>query len=122
MDIRSKVVIGLMVFLAISYSSALFIAANVLFLDMNKMNTWRDFTFSSYIVAISYMALTHLSDLEKELIKVAICYFAIIFIVKILGYNFNMPNIQYSIIFVNLVTMAFVLIVLRNAKKHHING
>lgn len=87
-----------------------------------KMNTWRDFTFASFFIGILYMALTKSSQVEKELIIVAGCYFATIFMSKLLGYNFDMPGIQYQLIFINLATMAFVLMVLRNGKKHNING
>ena len=118
MDLRSLIVLLLIIFFGVSYSFALFYAAYGKFVDIMFLNTVRDITFITYVVSISSMALTCSSKLEKELIRVALCYVTIIFIVKILGYNFNMPEVQYQIIFINGITFVLCVMCLISALRH----
>lgn len=107
-----------MLIFGISYSCVLYTAATVKFLNVLHMNAWRDTTFILYVISITWMSLTSRRGIEKDLIRVAICYLTIIFILRIIGNFIPMPEIQYQLIFINGITFALCLMVIISAYRH----
>lgn len=118
--VRVKIIIFVMAVFCLQYAAYLYVLMNVRPLKPEYMFFWRESTFTSYVAYLLYMSLRCSSSIEVNMVKTGILFFILVQFIKLLDSMNLYKNAPVSLIIASLVTMAYGLLVYRNAKKHGI--